>query len=131
MESFVSSQQNARAAGAAVPVRERRKREWELCAVEEIPLGQGRAFVVGGEEVAVFRQRDGQIFALQARCPHRGGPLADGLVGNGLVLCPLHGWAIELATGACREQRTVLRTYSVRVHNGRIFLTVPEQEAPR
>lgn len=131
MESFLSSQENAGASGATVRVGDRRRREWELCAVEEIPLGQGRAFVVGGEEVAVFRQRDGQVFALQARCPHRGGPLADGLVGNGLVLCPLHGWAIELATGACREQRTLLRTYSVRVANGRIFLTVPGQEARR
>lgn len=81
---------------------------------DRIPLGQGRTCHVAGEEIAVFRPREGRLFAVQARCPHRGGPLADGLTGAGRVLCPLHGFAFELDTGepvghACGA----LRTYPV------------------
>lgn len=64
-----------------------------------IPLGEGRTFRVGGTLVAVFRTRGGQVFATQAACPHRGGPLADGIVGAETVICPLHGYRFDLATG--------------------------------
>jgi nitrite reductase (NADH) small subunit len=84
--------------------------------VERIPLGEGRTYRLDGEEVAVFRTRQGEVFAVQARCPHRGGPLADGLVGGGRVLCPLHGHAFELATGdAVNNRCTALRRYRVSV----------------
>jgi nitrite reductase (NADH) small subunit len=68
--------------------------------VEEIPVGEGRAFAVDGTEVAVYRLRDGSLRALAAVCPHRGGPLADGLMDGRVVVCPLHGHTFDLATGS-------------------------------
>lgn len=71
-----------------------------LGPAERIPPGEGRVFTVSGMRVAIFRTRDGAVHATQADCPHRLGPLADGLLGGGLVVCPLHGRKFELATGA-------------------------------
>lgn len=70
-----------------------------LGPVAAIPPGEGRVYRVGEKEVAVFRLRNGEVYASDARCPHRGGPLADGLVGDGRVICPLHGFTFDLATG--------------------------------
>lgn len=69
-------------------------------SIDEIPLGEGRAYIVDGTEVAVYRLRDGTLRALAAVCPHRGGPLADGLVDERVVVCPLHGHTYDLSTGA-------------------------------
>ena len=70
-----------------------------LGPVSRIPLGEGRVFAVDGRRIAVFRPRDGRLFAVEADCPHRGGPLADGLLGGSIVICPLHGLKFDLATG--------------------------------
>lgn len=69
-------------------------------SIEEIPVGEGRAFAVEGTEVAVYRLRDGSLRALAAVCPHKGGPLADGLTDGRVVVCPLHGYTYDLSTGA-------------------------------
>lgn len=68
--------------------------------ITDLPVGEGRAFAVDGEQVAVFRLRDGSLRALGAVCPHRGGPLADGLMDDRVVVCPLHGHTYELDSGA-------------------------------
>ncbi|OBB87626.1 (2Fe-2S)-binding protein [Mycobacterium colombiense] len=70
-----------------------------LGPVEQIPVGQARVFVVGDRQVAVFRLRDGSLRALDAVCPHRGGPLADGLADSRVVICPLHNYVYDLSTG--------------------------------
>src|SRR5207247_475679 len=72
---------------------------YNLGPVSGIPLGEGRAFQVGSLTVAVFRTRTGELFATQATCPHKAGPLADGIVGGGRVICPLHAYTFDLATG--------------------------------
>lgn len=89
-----------------------------------IPPGEGRVFEVGSNRVAVFRMRDGELFATQAECPHRGGPLADGLVGAGRAVCPLHGFQFDLRTGEAMTHRCErLLTYIVSVSaDGRILL---------
>ena len=96
--------------------------------VERIPLGEGRNVEVDGEEIAVFRTRAGELYAVQATCPHRGGPLADGIVGGSRVVCPMHAYAFDLATGEpTREGCPALRTYRVALSSaGEILLTVPE-----
>ncbi len=114
---------------------ERAERRWangktswrsvDLGSVEVIPPGEGRTFVVQQTEIAVFRQRDGQLFAVDNHCPHRGGPLADGIVGGGTVICPLHARKFDLATGRCQGEEMPLRTYLVRVVNHRILLELP------
>lgn len=94
-----------------------------LGSLESIPLGQGRCFVVEGEEIAVFRQRDGQLFAVQNRCPHRQGALAEGIAGGGKVICPLHGHKFDLATGAGSEPHECVKTYAVHTSHGQVLLS--------
>ena len=70
-----------------------------LGSVDRIPLGQGKVFQVGGIAIAVFRGRDGSVFATQAECTHRGGPLADGILGQRTLICPLHGCGFDVISG--------------------------------
>jgi nitrite reductase (NADH) small subunit len=86
-----------------------------LGPVDEIPLGEGRAFTVGGEVVAVFRLRDGGVRALSAVCPHRGGPLADGQIDQRVLVCPLHLNTWDLTTGCSTSGQPPLTVYAVRV----------------
>jgi nitrite reductase (NADH) small subunit len=98
-----------------------------------IPAGEGRVFHVGSERVAVFRTRTGELFATQAECPHRGGPLADGLVGAGRLICPLHAFQFDLRTGEpVKNSCEPLRTYTVtESSHGRILLgPARERTAP-
>ncbi|MDQ6784606.1 MAG: Rieske (2Fe-2S) protein [Actinomycetota bacterium] len=67
--------------------------------IDTIPIGEGRAFVVDGRQIAVFHLRGGSFRALDAVCPHRGGPLADGLLDGSVVVCPLHGHTFDLLSG--------------------------------
>jgi nitrite reductase (NADH) small subunit len=94
----------------------------DLGPIGFIPLGEGRAFVVKETTIAVFRQRNGRLFATDNTCPHRGGPLADGIVGGGKVICPFHAWKFDLETGRCIGEDAIVRTYAVREVNGRIVL---------
>jgi nitrite reductase (NADH) small subunit len=77
----------------------------------DIPLGEGRAYAVGPDQVAVFRLRDGSLRALSALCPHRGGPMADGQIDSAVVVCPLHLHAFDLATGCSTTGAPPLTTY--------------------
>lgn len=73
----------------------------DLGPIARIPVGEGRVVDIGRRRLAVFRARDGRVHVTQAACPHRGGPLADGLLGGDVVVCPLHGRRFSLVTGAC------------------------------
>ena len=95
-----------------------------LGSVENIAPGQGRCFIVRGEEIAVFRQRDGKLFATQNRCPHKQGPLAEGVAGGGKVICPLHAHKFDLATGAGSEPGECVKTYVVCEQAGEILLNL-------
>ncbi|MGH7516696.1 MAG: Rieske (2Fe-2S) protein [Gemmatimonadales bacterium] len=89
---------------------------YDLGPLSRIPAGEGRAFKVEDLEIAVFRGREGRVYATQASCPHRGGPLADGLVGGGCVICPLHAFTFDLATGRPRgNDCTPLTTHRIAV----------------
>ena len=96
----------------------------DLGSIDFIPPGEGRAYTFGRKTIAVFRQRDGRLFATDNMCPHKAGPLADGLVGSGKVICPLHMWKIDLETGRCLGENGAVRTYPVRAVNGRILVTL-------
>lgn len=99
-----------------------------LGPLSSIPVGEGRNFEVAGERIAVFNTRTGQVFAVQANCPHKGGPLADGLVGETTVICPLHASKFDLATGSALGGPTGncgIKTYRVRLdEQDRIVLTL-------
>lgn len=78
---------------------ERTLTRYNLGALANVPPGEGRTFEVAGQQIAIFRTRHNQLYATQATCPHKGGPLADGIVGAGKVICPLHSYKFALATG--------------------------------
>jgi nitrite reductase (NADH) small subunit len=97
-----------------------------LGAVERIPLGEGREYDVAGHLIAVFRDRSGALFATQARCPHRDGHLADGMVGAGRIICPMHAFKFELGTGApLGNDCPALVVYAVELNSdGEVLLTL-------
>lgn len=90
---------------------------FNLGPVEQVPFGEGRAFGVDGEQVAVFRLRDGSLRALSAVCPHKGGPIADGTIDQSVVICPLHQNAFELDTGCSTTGAEPLTSYDVQIDN--------------
>lgn len=93
-----------------------------LGSIENIPLGQGTCFIIQQEEVAVFRSRDGKLFAIENMCPHRQGPLSGGIMGDGKVVCPLHGHKFDLATGQGSEGHECVKVYKIWEKKGEIFL---------
>jgi nitrite reductase (NADH) small subunit len=99
---------------------------FDLGPVERIPPGEGRTFDVDGRRVAVFRTRADTVYATQALCPHKQGPLADGLLGERRLVCPLHGFKFDLATGEAVDHACGgLETYPVTVaDDGHLHLRV-------
>ncbi len=95
--------------------------EHRLGPVSAIPVGEGRAFAVGDEQVAVFRLRDGTLRATQARCPHAGGPLADGQLDPSTIVCPLHLRAFSFTDGR-RAEGERITVHEVREDRGEIVL---------
>lgn len=103
--------------------------EWKpICQVSDIPLlGARRVTRAAGMDVAVFRSADDQVFALLDRCPHKGGPLSQGLVFGTSVACPLHNWTIGLDDGCARApDQGHTPTFHVRVEQGVVFLDAVE-----
>jgi nitrite reductase/ring-hydroxylating ferredoxin subunit len=92
--------------------------------VEDVPPGEGRAFVAGDTQVAVFRLRDGSLHATQAACPHAGGPLADGQTDADVLVCPLHLFAYRWVDGAATSGATAVRVYPVREVDGLLVVDV-------
>ena len=92
--------------------------------VSEIPPGEGRAFVAGGTQVAVFRLRDGSLHATQAACPHAGGPLADGQTDVDVLVCPLHLYAYRWTDGASTSGAAPIRLFPVREVDGQVVVAV-------
>jgi len=99
-----------------------------ICAVDEIPmLGARRVARAQGPAVAVFRTAGHRVFALLDRCPHKGGPLSQGIVFGEAVACPLHNWTIALVDGqaaAPDEGRTP--SFACRVDAGQVWLDADE-----
>ena len=93
-----------------------------LGTVDQIPLGQGRCFVVGIHGVAVFRSREGRLFAVENMCPHRGGPLSEGIIDETQVICPLHGHKFNLLTGQGSEAHECVKRFEVFDENRNIVL---------
>ena len=97
-----------------------------ICQEWDIPLGLGRSFEIAGKLIAVFKSRDGSLFALDGLCPHKGGPLADGMVVGRQVVCPLHAFRYEAHTGDCDQPGACsIGTYPVDVEDDTVFLVVP------
>ena len=99
--------------------------EWlDIGEVSQVSPGNARTLPVqGGEEIAVFHTLDNQFYALINKCPHKAGPLSEGIVHGHVVTCPLHNWNISLKTGeALGEDSGCVPTIPLRVDAGRIYL---------
>jgi nitrite reductase (NADH) small subunit len=103
--------------------------EWTpVCRVEDIPvLGSRRVERAKGMDVAVFRNDAGEVFALLDRCPHKGGPLSQGIVFGTSVACPLHNWTIGLCTGqAAAPDEGCTPKFAVKIEGDQVFLNTRE-----
>jgi nitrite reductase (NADH) small subunit len=95
----------------------------EIGALEEIPRLGARVVQRPGDDIAVFRTAEDAVFALLNRCPHKGGPLSEGIVFGRTVACPLHNWCLDLDTGAARAPDSgCAASFPVRITEGRIWL---------
>jgi nitrite reductase (NADH) small subunit len=95
-----------------------------IARCSDIPLREGRAVKIGSREIAIFNLGD-RFLALDNRCPHKGGPLADGIVSGASVVCPLHAWKFGLETGEGVNSASAshcIETVPTRVKDGVIFL---------
>ena len=99
-----------------------------ICRVDDIlPLGARRVARPQGVAVALFRTADSRVFALLDRCPHKGGPLSQGIVFGDAVACPLHNWSIGLADGAARSpDEGCTPAFACKVEAGQVFLDADE-----
>ena len=100
--------------------------------LNDIPKLGARVVRHGNLDIAVFRTADDEIFALEDRCPHKGGPLSQGIVHGKKVACPMHNWNIELDSGcAVAPDQGCAREFPVKVEGARVWLdfTVVESEA--
>jgi nitrite reductase (NADH) small subunit len=95
---------------------------YAVASSDELPPGGARAFAVGDAMVAVFRLRSGELRAVDAVCPHSGGPLADGQFDAKKVICPLHNYFFSLADGTCLNGDFTVRAYPVHEEDGKIVV---------
>ncbi len=99
--------------------------QWqEVCDVNDIPVLGARVLKrAEGGDIAVFRNSVDKVFALLDRCPHKGGPLSQGIVFGEKVACPLHNWNIELNTGcATAPDEGCAQRFAIKVEAGRVFI---------
>ena len=103
--------------------------DWKkICLVTDIPVLGARCVArAKGMDVAVFRNAQDEVFALLDRCPHKGGPLSQGMVFGSSVACPMHNWTIGLCTGqAAAPDEGCTPSFSVKVDSGAVYLNAQE-----
>jgi len=102
-------------------------KKWvRLTSISNIPLREGRVVQIAGRDIAIFNLGN-RFLALENKCPHRGGPLADGIVSGGNVVCPLHAWKIDLATGEAvnrTDNPPCAKTFPARLENGVVSIEI-------
>ena len=95
----------------------------DIGSLDDIPAQGARLVKTAQGCVAVFRTADDRVFALEDQCPHKGGPLSEGIVHGTSVTCPLHNWVFDMNTGQAQgADQGIVRTYPVKVQGGRILI---------
>lgn len=104
----------------------------EVGRLQDIPRQGARVVATAAGDIAVFRTGDDSVFAIEDRCPHKGGPLSQGIVHGRAVTCPLHGWVISLASGEAQSpDRGCVRRIATQLQEDRILLALPAAEPIR
>jgi nitrite reductase (NADH) small subunit len=94
--------------------------------ITDIPQRGARCVDTPDGKVAVFRTADDRVFAIDDHCPHKGGPLSQGIVHGHAVTCPLHNWVFDLQSGeAAAPDVGCVKRFAVRVEDGRVLLSIP------
>jgi len=103
-----------------------------VCALDDLPRAGARVLELDGlAPIALFRTDADRVFALHDRCPHKGGPLSQGIVAGDHVACPLHGWLIALDKGlACAPDVGCTPRYPVKVEEGAVWIVPQPMTAP-
>ncbi|MBB5190179.1 nitrite reductase (NADH) small subunit [Silvimonas terrae] len=97
----------------------------QICALNDIPPLGSRVLERPAGNVAIFRTATDSVFALLDHCPHKGGPLSQGIVHGESVTCPLHAWNIDLASGQARApDEGCARRFAAKVENGQVFVSL-------
>ncbi len=101
--------------------------DWiEITQLDEIPVLGSRVVKTADEDIAIFRTSDDRIFAVKDACPHKQGPLSQGIVHGTSVTCPLHNWKIDLTSGeALGADEGCTNVYDTKVENNMIYLRMP------
>jgi nitrite reductase (NADH) small subunit len=103
-------------------------KKWvRIARCESIPLREGRSVEIGGRTIAIFNLGE-RFLAVDNRCPHKGGPLAEGIVSGTTVVCPLHAWKVDVETGAVKNIASpvpCIKTFPTRVEAGVILVELP------
>ena len=100
----------------------------KVCALDEIPKLGARVVQHDGIDIAVFRNAEDEVFAVEDRCPHKGGTLSQGIVHGRKVTCPLHGWNIELDSGcAVAPDEGCAREFPIKIEGSRVWLDLSMQ----
>jgi len=94
----------------------------DIGSLDDVPLRGARMVKTRVGCVAVFRTGEGEVFAASNTCPHKSGPLAEGIVHGTRVTCPLHNWVFDLSTGEAIGEDARIATYPIKVENGRLLL---------
>ena len=107
--------------------------DWiEIGTLDDIPAQGARIVENADGDIAVFRTEDDQVFAMHDKCPHKGGPLSQGIVYGHRVACPLHNWSIELDSGeAVAPDVGRVACFPVKVEDGKVFLSLEKIEATK
>ena len=100
--------------------------DWiRVCALDDIPVLGARVVRDPAGDICVFRNAQDEVFALNDKCPHKGGPLSQGIVHGRSVTCPLHGWKIDLTSGeAVAPDSGCALSFAAKVENGDVLLAL-------
>lgn len=93
--------------------------------VDDLSVGIGKRLAISNVEIALFKQDDGDVLAVENRCPHKGGVLSDGIVSGEYVFCPMHDWKIDLRKGeAVAPDVGCVKTYAVKIVDGGVYISL-------
>ena len=105
--------------------------DWQkITTVEEIPVLGSRVIQAPAGQIAIFRNSENEVFAVLDKCPHKGGPLSQGIIHGKSVTCPLHSWNIDLSTGcAMAPDEGCAKSFAVKVESGTVWLSQEELQS--
>ncbi|MFD2618677.1 nitrite reductase small subunit NirD [Terrilactibacillus laevilacticus] len=96
----------------------------------QLPVNLGKTVLIGEKNIALFKLSNGKVYAIENRCPHREGVLAEGMISGEYVFCPMHNWKIGIVDGVVQEpDEGCVRTFPVKIQNDDIFIVIEDLDS--